>query len=91
MSKYRDGDLDSWSYSVELLHGNSVASSDVRKVSEAVASMLSAFGDLNAPDAIVSLITQAIESGYGAALRDLRDGEFDDEIVEWRGPFLELE
>lgn len=48
---------------------------DERAAQEATANLLSAHGGfLYAPTVMMHLIAQAIETGYIAALRDMRDG-----------------
>ncbi|WP_179202368.1 hypothetical protein [Streptomyces caniscabiei] len=37
-----------------------------------------------APPELQQLITEAIEIGYATALQDVRDGDFDGAIREWR-------
>ena len=40
--------------------------------------------DLGAPNPVLQMMSRAVESGYAFALRDIRDGSYDREIVQWR-------
>ena len=57
---------------------------DQRAASEAMANLSSAFGYQDAPTDVLRMLVAATEVGYMTALRDVRDGDFDDEILEWR-------
>lgn len=49
-----------------------------------MASLWSALGYQDAPTDVLRMLVAATEVGYMTALRDVRDGDFDAEILEWR-------
>ncbi|MFI1174161.1 hypothetical protein [Streptomyces melanogenes] len=44
---------------------------------------------MHLPTELQQLITEAIEIGYATALKDVRDGDFDGDIREWRPDLFE--
>ena len=44
----------------------------------------SRWGFLGAPHPVLQMMSRAVESGYAFALRDIREGSYDREIVQWR-------
>jgi hypothetical protein len=55
----------------------------------AVANLWSGYGYQEAPTHVLKMFVQAIEIGYAAALRDVRDGHFDSQIQMWRPDLAE--
>ncbi|WP_018505364.1 hypothetical protein [Parafrankia discariae] len=77
--------LDSWIEDMQGLYAILVNDpTDVSAAREAVANLWSEYGDPDMPADVADMLIQAIEIGYAAALRDVRDGDFDDDIREWR-------
>ncbi|PNE36271.1 hypothetical protein AOB60_39875 [Streptomyces noursei] len=68
------------------MHVATVPSEHARAAGHAAANLCSGAGHrlLYAPPELQQLITQAIEIGYATALQDVRDGDFDGDIQEWR-------
>ncbi len=62
-----------------------------RAAGHAAANLCSGAGHrlLYAPLELRQLITEAIEVGYAAALQDVRNGDFDSNILEWRPTLFE--
>jgi hypothetical protein len=56
----------------------------MRTAYEAVADLWSEYGYQDAPTEVIRMLVNAIEIGYMAALNDIRDGDLDDEIRQWR-------
>lgn len=78
-------DLARWADAIGQLHFNTSADpGDERAADRAVANLWSGFGFRDGPPEVVQLVLQAIEVGYLAALRDVRDGQFDTELSTWR-------
>lgn len=73
-------DLDNLVEAVSMLHSNAVHSEDASTVAEAAANELSGWGYRDAPFEVLCMIVEAFQAGYAVALRDLRDGDLDDEI-----------
>jgi hypothetical protein len=70
--------IEIWSSVVADLYGGVSANrSDSRAAGEAAACLWSGAGRLDAPTAVARLICQAIETGYLAALSDVRAGKID--------------
>jgi hypothetical protein len=71
--------IEEWADEVSRMYGNMVSDrADEQAAPEAAANLLSADGGfLYAPTAMSRLVTMAIELGYCAALRDVREGEVD--------------
>jgi hypothetical protein len=51
---------------------------------QAAANLWSGFGYQDAPGDVLRVFSQAIAIGYMAALRDIRDGDFDYQIPQWQ-------
>ena len=82
---YSRVDVDGWADAVATLHAaNARDAGDERAASEAMANLWSAFGYQGAPTDVLRMLVAATEVGYMTALRDVRDGDFDAEILEWR-------
>lgn len=73
-------DLDNLIEAVGMLHAHAVHSGDASTVAEAAANELSGWGYQDAPLEVLYMIDNAVQTGYALALRDLRDGDLDDEI-----------
>ncbi|MDT0613607.1 hypothetical protein [Streptomyces lancefieldiae] len=73
------------------MHVATVSGEHARAASDAAANLYSSAGHrlLYAPPELRQLITEAIEVGYAAALQDVRDGDFDGNILEWRPALFE--
>lgn len=76
--------LDNFVRAVNDLYAATVHDEDVRAASEAAANLASGSGYLNAPTELVEAFTRAIETGYAAALADVRQGDLDSKIEGWR-------
>jgi hypothetical protein len=78
-------DINDWVQAIATLH-DTVATEpeDEAAAHEAAANLWSGFGYQDAPGDVLRMFSQAIEIGYLIALRDVRDGDFDDQITEWR-------
>jgi hypothetical protein len=82
---YSRVDVDGWADAVANLHATTARDpSDQRAASEAMANLWSAFGYQDAPTDVLRMLVAATEVGYMTALRDVRHGDFDDEILDWR-------
>ncbi|WP_434592038.1 hypothetical protein [Streptomyces sp. A5-4] len=68
------------------MHLATVPGTHARAAEHAAANLCSGAGHslLYAPMKLQQLIAEAIEIGYATALKDVRDGAFDDDIREWR-------
>ncbi|MFE1339808.1 hypothetical protein ACFW6K_19260 [Streptomyces sp. NPDC058733] len=73
------------------MHVATVSGEHARAAGHAAANLYSGAGHrlLYAPPELRQLITDAIEVGYAAALQDVRNGEFDSNILEWRPALFE--
>jgi hypothetical protein len=79
---YTDHDLQIWTDLVGLMHTSAVDDHDHRTVVHGAAMVSSGAGLVNQlPEPVARLLLEAIEVGYGQALRDVRDGH-----VEGLGP-----
>ncbi|GGQ88218.1 hypothetical protein [Couchioplanes azureus] len=84
-STYSDDDIDSWVEAIDNLHDYTTRDpGDARAAEHAVANLWSGDGYQDAPTHVLRMFVKAIETGYAAALRDVRDGQYDDEIETWR-------
>lgn len=85
MSTVSADDINDWVQAIATLH-DTVATDpgDQAAAHEATANLWSGFGYQDAPGDVLRMFCQAIEIGYMTALRDVRDGDFDDQITEWR-------
>lgn len=85
MTAASEDEINDWVQAISNLHA-SVATDpiDERAAREAAANLWSGFGYQDAPGDVLRMFVQAIEIGYITALRDVRDGEFDDELKVWR-------
>jgi hypothetical protein len=73
------------------LHLATVPDAHARAAGHAAANLCSGAGaDLSyAPPRLQQLITEAIEVGYATALHDVRNGNFDEDLQEWRPALFE--
>lgn len=80
--------LTQWADAIEQLHEHVTREeTDARIAATATANLWSDFGYPGGPPDVVTMIRRAIEIGYAAALRDVRDGDFDELIEVWQaGP-----
>ncbi len=72
--------LEGWADDIAILYEATTNDpADMRAASEAAANLLSGAGShfLYAPAVVHSLVSNAIETGYITALRDVRDGKVD--------------
>lgn len=73
-------DLDNLIEAVSRLYENAVHADDASTVAEAAANELSGWGYQDAPLEVLYMIDHLVQVGYALAIRDLRDGDLDDEI-----------
>ncbi|WP_328328683.1 MULTISPECIES: hypothetical protein [unclassified Streptomyces] len=73
------------------LHIATVPDEHARAAGHAAANLCSGAGAdlLYAPPRLQQLIAEAIEVGYATALRDVHNGNFDEDIQEWRPVLFE--
>ncbi|MBA2324049.1 MAG: hypothetical protein H0V92_08610 [Pseudonocardiales bacterium] len=77
--------LTRWTDAIDRLHDYTTRNhTDARIATEATANLWSDFGYQAGPPEVSTMILHAIETGYAAALRDVRDGDIDDLIEEWQ-------
>ncbi|MGL5824522.1 MAG: hypothetical protein ACRCYU_06765 [Nocardioides sp.] len=91
-TSYSEADLDGWAEAIDNLHAATADEpSDSTIAYEAMANRWSEFGygDQHAPTEVVRMLIAATEAGYMAALSDIRGGNLDDEIQEWRPDLAE--
>ncbi|RGC67988.1 hypothetical protein C5N14_16005 [Micromonospora sp. MW-13] len=62
---------------------------DVRRAYEAMANVWSAYGYQDAPIEVLRMLVNATEIGYMAALNDIRGGDLDGDILQWRPDLAE--
>ncbi len=78
-------EVDSWCEAIDQLHDYAMRHAySRREVEYAVGRELSRWGFLGAPNPVLQMMSRAVESGYAFALRDIREGSYDREIVQWR-------
>ena len=85
MSGASEDEINDWVQAIATLH-DTVATEpeDEANAREAAANLWSGLGYQDAPGDVLRMFSQAIAIGYMAALRDVRDGDFDYQIPEWR-------
>ncbi|MDI3390677.1 hypothetical protein QIS99_31450 [Streptomyces sp. B-S-A8] len=78
-------------HAISNMHVATVPGDHARAAGHAAANLCSGAGYrlLYIPTELQQLITQAIEIGYATALQDVRDGDFDGVIREWRPGLFE--
>lgn len=77
--------IDDWAHAISTLyHGLRADLTDERIARDAVANLWSGFGYQDAPTEVTQMFLHALEAGYLTALRDVRDGDLDEQILEWR-------
>ncbi|NGO76762.1 hypothetical protein G6045_13960 [Streptomyces sp. YC504] len=81
--------LDGLIRAVADLHIATVDGKDERAASNAAANLISGSGYLYAPTEVLEAFSRAVEIGYAAALRAVRQGEHDEDIREWRPDLFE--
>jgi hypothetical protein len=85
MADYPESEVDSWVEAIDGLHDYVTRDpTDGRAAEGAVALLWSGYGFQDAPMHVLRMLVKAIETGYAAALRDVRDGQYDNEIETWR-------
>jgi basic membrane lipoprotein Med (substrate-binding protein (PBP1-ABC) superfamily) len=85
MTAASEDEINDWIQAIGDLHANvATDAADEATAQEAMANVWSAFGYREAPDDVLRMFVQATEIGYVTALRDVRDGKFDDQLAEWR-------
>ena len=85
MADFSKEEVDGWIEAVNNLYSYVESGpSDARTAAEAMANVWSGFGYLDPTEDVLRMLITATEAGYMAALKDLRDGDLDDEIREWR-------
>lgn len=81
-------DVDAWMEGVSNLYYGGVFDpgerNDASLAERAVANLWSEFGFLNAPEEVRQMLKLAVEAGYIAALKDVREGNLDADIRMWR-------
>lgn len=73
------------------MHSATLTGEHAHAATHAAASLCSEAGHvlLYAPAALQQMIAEAIEVGYATALRDVRDGAFNDKLREWHPALFE--
>lgn len=85
MSKYSEDEVDSWVDAVNDFYDQVVSDpGDMRAAEHAAARLWSGNGFLGAPLHVLRALSKATQAGYAAALRDVREGRFDEELEVWR-------
>ncbi|OEU86682.1 hypothetical protein DB35_23745 [Streptomyces abyssalis] len=79
---FSEDDVRSWAGGVSRLHEGTVHSQDGIAAGQAAAMLMSGGGFVHEPVEVLTMLTQAIEVGYAAALADLRNGRLEDRIAE---------
>jgi hypothetical protein len=82
---YPTSEVRSWCQAVEQLNDEAIRHTHSRwDVEHAAATEMTRWGFASAPLPVLRMMTQAVEAGYAYALRDVREGKYDDEIAAWR-------
>jgi hypothetical protein len=85
---FSERDLDSWTELVTSMHAITAHElADEQLAYEAMANIWSGSGYQsydNLPDAALRMLITATEIGYAAALNDIRSGDLDADILQWR-------
>lgn len=75
---YSDENITDWTHLVTSTEDIAVSNEDISVVEEAAANLSSSAAfHFNMPTEIADLIVSAIKTGYGQALRDIRDRKVD--------------
>ncbi|MCK7623534.1 hypothetical protein MUU72_10585 [Streptomyces sp. RS10V-4] len=82
-------DLEAVTQAVTDLYESTVRDEDAGAAAAAAANLHSASGFLHADKEVLDVFDRAIEIGYAAALRDVREGHFDEGIRAWRPGLFE--
>jgi hypothetical protein len=84
-----EDEIDDLVRAVADLYGRAVQDpGDSRRV-RAIARLWAGFGSGDAPAKVLQAMLQSIEIGYATALRDVREGAFDDDVRLWRPELFE--
>ncbi len=85
MTAIPESQVDEWVDAITNLHAIALRDDAAHRIAyEAVANLWSGFGYQDAPPQVQQMLINALEAGYATALSNLRDGDLDDEIREWR-------
>jgi hypothetical protein len=84
MTGASEDDVRGWVVAVASLHDHAVQDQDACAAADAAAQLWSGLGFRAAPTPVLEMLVQAIDAGYAAALRDLREGSLDDANRAWR-------
>lgn len=86
---FSDDDVRAWVDLAARMYEITVPDELARRTQHAAANLMSASGFLDAPSEVMEMFDNFIEVGYAQALRDVEDGYYDDEIIEWRPDLAE--
>ncbi|WP_329244391.1 hypothetical protein OG417_47720 [Actinoallomurus sp. NBC_01490] len=75
-------DISGWIRATASLHKSTVSDEFARDAGRAAETLVDGSGLRDAPAEVMRMFTRLIEVGYAQALRDVRDGEYDDGIGE---------
>jgi hypothetical protein len=90
MTAIPEEEVADWIQAIAALYAYAARDSeDANAAADAAANLWSGFGYQDAPARVLEMFVQAIEVGYASALRDVREGNFDDEIRMWRPELAE--
>jgi len=82
---FSEHDIHSWAEAISNLQATTAHDrDDERRAYDAVANLWSEYGYQDAPAEVDRLLKNAIEVGYMAALKDVRDGNLDEQLRMWR-------
>jgi len=86
VTTYPPPEIEAWAKALNSLHRDQVHDGDARTAELAAADLWADAGYPDAPGHVVMMLIRAIEIGYGAALRAVRDGTHDDDLRTWGRP-----
>ena len=85
MNDYTEREVDAWVQAIETLYGQEVPDDSLGRTAEHEIGMLwEDYGFKDAPAPVLRMMSQAMEIGYLRAIRDARQGKFDDYLRIWR-------
>lgn len=84
MDEISPADVDTWIEAVSTLYADHVTDEDMRAADHAAGLASSGLGFMDAPMQVLTMLSQATAVGYALALKDLREGDLDDEIESSR-------
>ena len=85
MTAASEDEINDWVDAIATLHATVATDrADELAAQEAAANLWSEFGYQDAPGDVLRMFAQAIEIGYLTALRDVRNGDLDDHLADWR-------